>query len=57
MKRSLKVLKRNPVIKKIPIGKCMKVGDKCNSMIRTKGVDQAWWDMQYGNQLPSWRHE
>ena len=30
------------VIKKIPIGKCAEVEDKCNSMIRIVGEDQAW---------------
>jgi len=30
---------------------------KCNSMIRTMGEDRAWWDKQYGNQIPSPRHE
>ena len=75
MKRSLKVLKRNPekyaeagvnknkqikytkkLIKKITVGKCAEIGNKCNSIIRTKEVDQAWWDMWYRNQLPSQRH-
>jgi len=64
MKRSLKVLKRNPekctearvnknkqteytkkLMKEIPVGKCMEAGDKCNSMIRTMGEDQAWQDI------------
>ena len=29
------------LMKEIPIEKCAKAGDKCNSMIRTKGVDWA----------------
>jgi len=33
------------LMKEIPIGKCMKTGNKCNSMIRTKGVDYAWQNM------------
>jgi len=45
------------LMKEIHLGKCIEAGDKCNSMIRTKGVDRAWWDMQCGNQLPSWRYE
>jgi len=45
------------LIKEIPIRKCMEAGDKCNSMIRTKKVDQAWWNIKYGNQIPSWWHE
>jgi len=32
-------------MKEIPIGKYTEAGDKCNSMIRTKGVDWAWQDM------------
>jgi len=28
--------------KKIPIGKYVEAGDKCNSMIRTMEEDQAW---------------
>ena len=40
----------------IPIRKCTEVGDECNSIIKTIGVDQAWWDMQYGNWIPSWWH-
>ena len=43
-------------MKEIPIRKCMEAGDKCNSIIKTKGVDQAWWNMKYGNQIPSWWH-
>ena len=27
------------LVKKIPIGKCTEVGNKCNSMIRTMGED------------------
>ena len=26
----------------IPIRKCVEAEDKCNSVIKTKGVDQAW---------------
>ena len=26
---------------------------RCNSMIRTMREDQAWWDKQYGNLIPS----
>jgi len=29
----------------IPIRKYTEVGDECNSIIKTIGVDQAWWDM------------
>jgi len=29
----------------IPIGKYMEAGDKCHSVIRTKGVNRACWDM------------
>ena len=36
---------------------CTEAGDKCNSMIRTMGEDQAWQDMQCGNQIPSQQHE
>jgi len=25
--------------------KYMEIGNKCNSVIRTMGEDQAWWDM------------
>jgi len=32
-------------VKKIPVGKCVEAGDKCNSMIRTMEEDQAWQDM------------
>ena len=42
------------IMKEIPIGKYMEAGDKCNSVIRTVGENQAWWDIRYGNQLPSW---
>ena len=42
------------LVKKIPVGKCMEAGDKYNSMIRTIGKDWTWWDMWYGNQIPSW---
>jgi len=33
------------LMKEIPIGKCAETENKCNSMIRTKGVDWACWDM------------
>jgi len=33
------------IIKEITVGKCMEAEDKCNSVIRTMGEDQAWWDM------------
>jgi len=33
------------LVKKIPVGKYTETEDKCNSMIRTIGEDQAWWDM------------
>ena len=29
-------------MKEIPIGKCMEAEDKCNSVIKTKEVDQAY---------------
>jgi len=29
------------LIKEIPVGKYIEVGDKCHSMIKIKGVDQA----------------
>ena len=38
----------------ISIGKCIETENKCNSIIKTIGVDQAWWDIQYGNWIPSW---
>ena len=41
------------LMKEIPIIKCMEAGDKYNSMIKTKGVDQIWWNMKYGNRIPS----
>jgi len=31
--------------KEISIGKCAETGDKCNSVIRTMGENQDWWDM------------
>jgi len=33
------------LIKEISIGKCIEVGDKCNSVIRIVGEDQTWQDM------------
>jgi len=30
------------LIKEIPIEKCVEAEDKCNSVIRTMGEDQAW---------------
>ena len=30
------------LMKEISIGKCIEIGDNCNSMIRIKGVDWAW---------------
>jgi len=30
------------LIKEIPFGKCAEIEDKCNSMIRTMGENQAW---------------
>ena len=45
------------LMKEISVGKCMEVGDKCNSMIRTKREDWAWWNMQCGNWIPSQWHE
>jgi len=41
----LNILRNN---QRISIRKCAKAEDKCNSMIRTKKVDYAWQDMQYG---------
>ena len=41
------------LMKEIPIIKCMEAGDKYNSMIKTKRVDQTWWNMKYGNWIPS----
>jgi len=32
------------LMKKILIGKCMEAGNKYNSMIRTIGEDQAYWN-------------
>jgi len=43
-------------MKEIPVGKCIETEDKFNSVIRTKRVDQACWDMQCGNRIPSQRH-
>jgi len=33
------------LMKEIPIGKYMEIGDKCNSMTRTMGEDWAWQNM------------
>ena len=33
--------------------KCVKVGDKCNSVIKTIEENQAWWDIRCGNWIPS----
>jgi len=33
------------LMKEIPIGKYMEAEDKCHSVIRTKGVNQACWDI------------
>jgi len=33
------------LMKENPCWKCMEIEEKCNSMIRTMGEDQAWWDM------------
>jgi len=41
------------LMKENPHWECTGAGDNCNSMIRTLGEDWAWWDMQYGNQIPS----
>jgi len=41
------------LVKEISVGKCMEAGDKCNSIIRTIGEDQAWQDMRCENQIPS----
>jgi len=30
------------LVKENPVGKCVEAGNKCNSMIRTMGEDQAW---------------
>ena len=35
----------------------MEAEDKYNSVIRTKEVDQTWWDKQYRNQIPNQQHE
>jgi len=50
MKRSLKVLRRNPE-------KCMEAGDKCNSIFRTMREDRAWQNMRCGNWIPSQWYE
>ena len=44
-------------MKENPLWECAEAGDKCNSVFRTMGEDQAWQDMQYGNQIPSRQHE
>jgi len=33
------------LVKKNPCWECVEAGDKCNSMIRTMGENQAWRDM------------
>ena len=37
------------LMKKIHIGRCIEVRNKYNSVIRTKGVNWACWDIQCGN--------
>ena len=37
------------LMKEIPIGKYMEAGNKYHSVIRTKGVNRACWDMRCGN--------
>jgi len=44
-------------MKEISTGKCMKAGDKCNSMIRTMGENWTWQNMHCGNQIPSQQHK
>jgi len=44
-------------IKRNPCWKCVEARNKCNSMIITKGVDHAWYDKQYENQIPSQWHK
>ena len=39
--------------KKIPVRNAWRQRKRCNSMIRTMREDQAWWDKQYGNLIPS----
>ena len=45
------------LMKENPHWECTEVGNKCNSMIRTMEEDQAWWNMQCGNQILSPQHE
>jgi len=33
------------LMKENPLWECMEAGDKCNSVFRTMGEDQAWQDM------------
>jgi len=33
------------LMKENPLWECMEAGDKCNSVFRTMGEDQAWRDM------------
>ena len=42
---------------KIPVGNMQRQRINCNSVFRTIGEDQAWWDMRCGNWIPSRRHE
>ena len=44
-------------MKENPHWECMEAWDKCSSMIRTMGEDQAWRDMRCGNRIPSRQHE
>ena len=44
-------------MKENPCWECAEAEDKCNSVIRTMGEDQAWQDMRCGNQIPSQQHE
>ena len=40
-------------MKKNPCWKYTEAGDKCNSMIKTMGENQAWRDMRCGNRIPN----
>jgi len=45
------------LMKENPHWEYMEAKDKCNSMIRTMGEDQAWQDMQCGNRILSRQYE
>ena len=40
-----------------PCWECMEAKDKCNSIFRTMEKNQAWWNMQCENRIPSQWHK